>query len=476
MKTLVEIANATICAPGGRTLFEGLSMRLSREHVALIGHNGVGKSTLLEVLAGVREAQAGAVKTSSAPHFVPQALRGCGALSHGQLRQQALLEARASGAEILLLDEPSEDLDEAAVAWLRSWLKKWPSCAVVASHDRRLLADFRHFFVVSESGCRYLSGTLEELEGELEREHDSAQRRYARNLNRLAAAEAHTEQVARRKARKKRYGRCSELDRGTSRMRLNQKRNEAQVSHGRLAKLREARLDSLRQWSLSSRRVLPVNFSLALPVPTLAAPSRQLLSLRNVSASVEGRSLFQSLDLELDRQRVAVVGPNGAGKTTLLQIMLGRRAPGAGSVIADVSRIGAIEQGGANWLLDESLLACLRQQAPSAAAEEIAKVILAHKFPLALAERPLHSLSPGERARAALIALFQRAPAVELLILDEPTYSLDLVAQRALTSALRAWPGGLVISSHDRSFLSEVGIGTWIELGGDGKQVRTPGS
>jgi ATPase subunit of ABC transporter with duplicated ATPase domains len=92
-------------------------------------------------------------------------------------------------------------------------------------------------------------------------------------------------------------------------------------------------------------------------------------------------------------------------------------------------------------------------------------VIVAHEFPLALAERSFRSLSPGERTRAALICLFQRSPAIELLVLDEPTFSLDLVGQRALTNALKAWSGGLVVASHDRSFLTAIEVGAVIELG-----------
>ena len=115
-------------------------------------------------------------------------------------------------------------------------------------------------------------------------------------------------------------------------------------------------------------------------------------------------------------------------------------------------------------MLQDSLLDCLRVADPSGAAEDLAKILVAHKFPLALAERPLRSLSPGERARAALICLFRRRPAVELLVLDEPTYSLDLVGQRAMTSALRAWRGGLVVASHDRAFLSAIGTDAVIDL------------
>jgi ATPase subunit of ABC transporter with duplicated ATPase domains len=78
----------------------------------------------------------------------------------------------------------------------------------------------------------------------------------------------------------------------------------------------------------------------------------------------------------------------------------------------------------------------------------------------------MRSLSPGERVRAALICLYQRASTIELLVLDEPTFGLDFFGRRALAAALRAWPFGLLIASHDRDFLSEVGFEQCIELGG----------
>jgi ATPase subunit of ABC transporter with duplicated ATPase domains len=199
-------------------------------------------------------------------------------------------------------------------------------------------------------------------------------------------------------------------------------------------------------------------------VPHLPEDAHEVLVLSGVSAHASGRVLFASLDLRLGRQRVGVVGPNGSGKTTLLEILLGRRPPTAGSVVRDFPRIGSIEQSAADWMLDDSLLFVLSLQ--GASADDAAKTLVAHSFPLALADRPLRSLSPGERARAALIALFRRSPAVELLVLDEPTFSLDLVGQRALTRALRAWPGGLVVASHDREFLAAIGTEAVIELGG----------
>jgi ATPase subunit of ABC transporter with duplicated ATPase domains len=465
MTAQLELTEVSLKTATGRALFEGLNLAIGDEQVALVGRNGVGKSTLLSLLAGHTQATAGKVRVRSKPHFVPQIDEANPSLSRGELRQVALREAHASRAEILLLDEPTLHLDDGAVQWLRAWLKEFRGCVIVASHDRRILADMRHFFVVSESGCHYFGGSLEELESHLEQEHQATELRYVRSLNRLAEKEAHTAQVARRRERKKRSGRCRELDRATPRIRLNQKRGQAQVSQGRLAKLREQRLFAMRGWTQSSRRALSVELSLELPIPQLpAAIDERVLELHGVTHGVDGRQLFANVELQLGRERIAVVGPNGAGKTTLLDVMLGRRRPQLGSARADVSKIGWIEQGGKNWMLEESLRSHLLGLGISS--DDSANLLVTHKFPLALADRALLSLSPGERARAALIALFARSPAVEVLVLDEPTFSLDLVGLRALTHALKRWPGGLVVASHDRAFLHELGMDRTIVLPG----------
>ena len=91
-----------------------------------------------------------------------------------------------------------------------------------------------------------------------------------------------------------------------------------------------------------------------------------------------------------------------------------------------------------------------------------------HRFPFALAQRPIKSLSPGERVRAALICLYHRCPAIELLVLDEPTFGLDFVRLSALREALKSWPGATVIVSHDRDFIESIGVRHEIKLGASG--------
>lgn len=458
MKTpLLEARGLTVATCSGRILLQDLRLSLGAERVALVGRNGVGKTTLLETLAGLHKPHKGQVKWRIPPHLVSQLQDAQVGLSQGQLRKQRLQMALQSRPEMLLLDEPTQDLDEEGVSWLRGCLNRWRGGLMVASHDTDLLQDFQDFFLLSESGCRHFRGTLQELEEHLERQHSAQEVGYLRKLHRMVEVQEHGEKVARRRARKKRYGRVREIDRATPRCILNQKRDAAQDNHGRDQRNREARLDSIRQWALAGRRALKVELPMAqCPVSPLACgETSAIVKLHEVSSLRQGRVLFEDLSAELRHHRLAVVGPNGAGKTTLLELMLGLGEPYLGWVRSDLARIGSIAQGGSDWMRDESLLSLV----------DGPEQLVAHKFPLALGERPLRSLSPGERVRAALICLFQRSPTVELLILDEPTYSLDLLGKKALTRALQIWRGGLVVASHDRSFLRQIGVEQWLELG-----------
>lgn len=508
--SLVEIRGLCIDTPQGRPLFRELSLGLERERVALVGRNGVGKSTLLRILAGETPVERGSLVRRALPVLVrqdpeageveravrwlreqaladgamaraiareaaeaglppPAELRAAGH-SRGEARKLLLLAAKLSASELLLLDEPTEDLDEAGLAWLCRWVRAWPRGLIVVSHHRGLLRCFEHFFVVAESGCRHVPGRFEALERMLAAEDEGRERQYVQSLNVLEQQERRDEQIRRRRQRKKNVGRLHELRRCTSKMQLNAKRSYAQESQARVASIREQRIAAVRGWAKATRRALAVTLPLELRSPTLhATDGLELAMLEGVGVDVEGRSLFSGVDLRVQRSRVAIVGPNGAGKTTLLRVLLGQQRPTAGTASCRLERIGSIAQGAADWISEESLLSRLLDgAAPEASLADVAALVVEHRFPLALAERPLRSLSPGERVRAALICLFQRAPTVELLVLDEPTYSLDFVGIAALQRALRAWPGGLVIASHDRELLEAVGIDERVILDGKG--------
>jgi len=503
---LLECKDVCGMTPNGRILFEGLNMNLLNEKVALIGRNGVGKSTLLEIFCGNQLPDKGKVFRNSDQIYVPQQIitseinqevsrtlqcivdTNCTSeklkvefskaglkpihqimqndfLSQGELRKLKLLMAKISHSKLLILDEPTQDLDEHGITWLLSWLNKWPGGVLVASHEIQLLKEFQCFFILAETGCESFVGTFGALTQKQETEFKAEQIRYAKNLNQLIAQEELTHRIARRRLRKKQFGRVSEMGRATPKATLNQKRDYAQVKHGRMKKSRDAKLNSLRQWSLLTRRKLKVELPGILPIRESSSPAFPIITLKNVSVNINGQLLFEEINHVQLGQRIAVVGPNGSGKTTLLHTMLGLRSPTKGQVKTNLSLVGSILQGGGNWMLNESLLSYLTRNTETSTIEELSNILIINKFPLALAERPLSSLSPGERVRAALICLFQKKPHVELLVLDEPTYSLDLIGLKALTDVLKIWAGGLIIASHAHSFLEAIGMEDYIKLG-----------
>ncbi len=179
---ILEISNLNVTTVEGRILFKDLNMSLANDRVALIGRNGVGKSTLLKVILGKIEPVRGKIIVDSEPYFVPQSLSrdpdsedmnttfswyketkisqkvlanefaATGlrrlselfhekTLSHGELRKLKLLIGKLTKPELLLLDEPTEDLDDYGISWLKTWLKNWPGGLVVASHHSGFLSD-----------------------------------------------------------------------------------------------------------------------------------------------------------------------------------------------------------------------------------------------------------------------------------------------------------------------------------------------
>jgi len=190
--------------------------------------------------------------------------------------------------------------------------------------------------------------------------------------------------------------------------------------------------------------------------------------MKVVGAKVEvpGRTLLDSVNFELERdEHVVLIGPNGAGKTTLMATLAGEREPAAGSVrLGHNGRIGYLSQH-ADTAAGEGSVIDAAARETGLSGQKVRDLLGAFLFTGKDVNKPLNDISGGEQRRLSLAILV--ASGANLLLLDEPTNHLDVESREALEDALLAFPGALILISHDRALLEAVGSRTLVCEGGD---------
>jgi ATPase subunit of ABC transporter with duplicated ATPase domains len=196
----------------------------------------------------------------------------------------------------------------------------------------------------------------------------------------------------------------------------------------------------------------------AFTFPAVDRMGQSVLSVKALTHGYNGRALFTGADLEVSKgERLAIIGPNGAGKSTFLRLVMGTEAPGAGSVALGPHGIKAnyFEQNQAEALKPElTVLETIQRAAVSATDMEIKALLGRMQFGGTAMDKRVAVLSGGEKARLALATFM--ASAGTLLVLDEPTNHLDIPSKEMLEDALRSFGGAVIAVSHDRYFLRRV--------------------
>jgi ATP-binding cassette subfamily F protein uup len=468
------------------------------ERIGLIGRNGTGKSSLLDVIAGrialdagelqhpsglrivaVRQepelAPAPTVRESLARGFDLDAIHdervrwriearlveflhrfgidgaaSTASLSGGERKRAALAAAFALEPELLLLDEPTNHLDVDGIERLERLLVDGPT-SIVVTHDRRFLDA-----VVTR---------IVELDRGLLRSYPGNFAAYERRK----AEQLEDEAVARRKFDKFWAQEEAWIRRGIEARRT---RNEGRVQ--RLEQLRRER---------EARRERLGNVRLAIDAG--ARSGRLVAELDRVTKRFGDRTIVRDLSLRVMRgDRLGLVGANGAGKSTLLKLILGELAPDAGEVrLGTQLSVAYFDQLRSQLDPEATVAATVSPQSDWVGEGERRRHIVSYLggflFSAQRAESPVRMLSGGERNRLLLARLFAR-PA-NVIVLDEPTNDLDLESLELLEQRLQDYPGTLLLVSHDRAFLDNVvtqvlapeGDGVWREyVGGYSDWVR----
>ena len=389
-------------------------------------------------------------------------------LSGGQSARAGLLSLLLSRFELVLLDEPTNDLDLAGLDRLERFVAGLRIGCVVVSHDREFLDRTVNRVVeldLAQQKIRKVDGGYGAYlaEREVERRHErEAYDDYADRLGRLHER-AHTQRAWMEKGVANARRKATDNDKIGRKFRSES--TEKQAAKARQTERLIERLDEVAE----PRKEWQLRMAIA-QAPRAGA----VVAVTNAAVVRRGSFVLGPVTVQIGwADRVAITGANGAGKTTLLRLLLGQLTPDAGrSSLGPGVVVGEVDQ--ARQLLDgpQSLARGVGAALPDL--DDGAVRTLLAKFGLRTdqAGRPASSLSPGERTRAALALLQGRG--VNLLVLDEPTNHLDLPAIEQLESALDSFTGTVLLVTHDRQLLEHVRLTRRLEVVGGAVREPSP--
>jgi ATP-binding cassette subfamily F protein 3 len=498
----------------GNLLFEGVSFSVERrDRVALSGPNGAGKTTLLRILAGETDKQGGelafakgtrvalhdqrppvelditlreyvlsgardlvrleeeltALEQAMASGVHDQAtmnryseaqarlehaggygwrdhatsvVRGLGfadesldrplrTFSGGELTRASLARALGGDPDLLLLDEPTNHLDVASLEWLERELQSLDAAVILVAHDRWFLE------AVTTATMEVVAGRGTFFPGPW---HAWRREKAARALH----AQKETQRIS---------GDIERLERFVERFRAKKdKAKQAQAKVTQIQRLESERKQAADEVALLSRRSRTLGFEFLKP----ARSGRTVLEVDGLDLRIGERELLRGATFALERgEHVALVGPNGSGKTTLLETVLGRRDAAKGKIQLGHGVVPAyFSQQEMELETRGSVLQCVQTMTNLSRPDAMS---LLGRFLFSgwdEVEKQVAVLSGGERRRLALAVTV--ASGANFLVLDEPTNHLDLESREALEAALDAFPGTVLLVSHDRALLDGI--------------------
>ncbi|MBQ6040299.1 MAG: ABC-F family ATP-binding cassette domain-containing protein [Oscillospiraceae bacterium] len=450
-----------------RKVLDDVSFFLNEgDKVGIIGINGTGKSTLLRILAGAEEPDAGTVIRTNGirisylpqiPEFgdrgtvleqvlahlpadlkeakayearsvldqlgIPDSSREISTLSGGEKRRAGIAAALVQPSDVLLLDEPTNHIDNETVQLLEDLLLKYRGAIVMVTHDRYFLDQICKKIAEIERGKIHL------CEG---------------NYSAYLADKAQREADAEAAERKNRALYRRELE---------------WISRGARARGTKSKDRIERFEQLKNREIVPE--AETLQMQSLSARlGKKTVELTGISKAIDGKPLITDFSYIIPRNaRIGIVGRNGAGKSTFLRMLTGEVLPDSGEIVlGDTVKVGYFSQECEEMNPAQRVIDYIRDTAnivqtpegPVTAAQMLERFLFTSELQWSV----IGKLSGGERKRLYLLKVLMEAPNV--LLLDEPTNDLDIATLTILEDYLANFSGAVIAVSHDRYFLDKI--------------------
>ncbi|MBK1793817.1 ABC-F family ATP-binding cassette domain-containing protein [Devosia sp. WQ 349] len=527
MPSAITISQLSYSAPDGRQLFNKIDLSFNAGRTGIVGRNGGGKSTLLGLTMGTLVASSGTVAVHgrvamlrqdvgasdgetimdlfdvSAPwQAMQKAIAGDAALedfdtidwtldarieealssfglvataetvlaelSGGQRVRAALAALEFSQPHIILLDEPTNNLDREGRAAVLHLLKRWRGTAIVVSHDRELLEEMDTIVELTGLGARSYGGNYSFYRERKALELAAAQHDLDVAQQQKDDAARSAQQAKERQDRRNASGRKSAARGGAPKILLGGLKRQAEGTSGSIDKLGQRQAAAADDAIRAAREQIEVLAPFAVKLaPTGLHAGKVVLRASGLTGGyVPDAPVIRGFDFEIiGPERVALVGRNGAGKSTALKLLTGALPSTAGRVEA-FGPVAMLDQHVGLLNRDETVLENFQRLNADNTINDGRAVLAAFKFRNDAAQQTVGTLSGGELLRAGLACVLGGVTTPMLLVLDEPTNHLDIEAIEVVEAGLRAFDGALLVVSHDTAFLENIGVTRWVEIGG----------
>ncbi|MES2788485.1 MAG: ABC-F family ATP-binding cassette domain-containing protein [Planctomycetota bacterium] len=524
MHPAITLFDLTWSAPNSPPLFSNVNLSFGSTRTGLVGRNGVGKTTLLNLISGELQPQSGKVSVSgklgvlrqtvqvspdetvadlfgvAAPLAVLQrvelgqatdeeladadwtletriahALGRVGldvppetllsAMSGGQRTRAGLAALIFAKPDFLLLDEPTNNLDREGREAVTDLLATWRSGAIVVSHDRDLLETMDSIVELTTLGATRYGGNWSAYRELKALELDAAKRDLADAEKRVTNVARSAQVTAERHARSSGTGKRNGAKGGTPRIILGGMKNRSENTSGENARLAEHRREEALDAAAVARERIEILQPLTVVLPPTHLPANKtVLRFDTVTVGYEpGWPIVQELSFTIiGPERIAISGPNGSGKTTVLAVITGQLSPWTGTVQV-LTDFAVLDQQMSVLDPSVSIRDNFRRLNPGADEQACRTALARFMFRADAALQTVSTLSGGQLLRAGLACVLGGPKPPPLLILDEPTNHLDIDSIEAVEAGLRAYDGALLVVSHDESFLKAIGISRRLE-------------
>lgn len=458
---------------GDKIIFNDASFGIQEnDKIGIVGINGTGKTTLLKMIAGIEEPDAGQIIRQnglkiaylsqigiselnkenakgertilsymlegreesdwSAQSEVKTILNELGIteydellchLSGGQKKKVALAKTLVSSSDILLLDEPTNHLDHAMLEWLEDYLKRYRGVVIMVTHDRYFLDKVTNKILEISRGNMYS---------------------YESNYSGFLELKAQREEMELASERKRQSILRMEIEWAKRGCRARTTKQKARLE----------RLEDLKNISA------PQTDQVVQAESIETRMGKKTVELHHISKSYGEKKLIQDFDyIVLKNQRIGFIGPNGCGKSTLMKIIAGLVEPDSGSVeIGDTVKIAYFAQEVPGMNSSQRVIDYVKDVAEYIPTKDgrisASKMLERFLFTPEMQYAPIEKLSGGEKKRLYLLSILAQAP--NCLIFDEPGNDLDIPTLTILEDYLNSFVGIVITVSHDRYFLDNV--------------------